>query len=197
MAQIRSKQIADFAAITNWASATAADIAPANDIYALVSKEISTEHSHHVSGDASVALAASTALSTEISNRASADVVLSNALSTEVSNRISGDVVLSNGLSTEVSNRISGDVSLAAALNTEVTDRLDGDHTVTDFVTGVAGGTTFTTGNVYRGGIYDLEVYVNGLRVKFDQNGPNEFDIDTVYDLEATDIITVIGVQAV
>lgn len=308
MAQIRSKQIADFAAITNWAAATSSDIAPANDIYNLVSTEasqrvsgdasitvvisdeISTEASLRISGDASVTAAFQAAdaaeasarisadnslntkidfiisnidpaaldslteivsafqsvdgdldaaitavlaehnaeVSAETSSRISGDLSLELALSVEISNRISainlehdhhvsgdasvktwasdqlsveisnrqaGDTTLSNALSTEVVNRTSADASLAAAITNEANTRAAGDLMVEETVSGFTGKNFQTTAN-FLGGTFDLEVYVNGLRVEFVQNGPADFDVTTVYDLEATDKVTVIGVQA-
>jgi len=47
MAQIRSKQIADFLASVNWTNVSANDIANAADIKDYVDGEISKEHAHH------------------------------------------------------------------------------------------------------------------------------------------------------
>ena len=48
MAQIRSKQIADFLASVNWSAVSANDIANAADIKSYVDGEISSEHSFNV-----------------------------------------------------------------------------------------------------------------------------------------------------
>ena len=212
MAQIRSKQIADFAAILDWTTVDSAAIAPAVDIYNLVSTEtsqrvsadnsvklyasteMSTEVVNRLSGDASVKLHASTELSTEASIRAAADVVLSNNLSTEVAARAAADVVLSNNLSTEVVNRTTADATLSTALSIEIDNRMAADWMAEELVTGVEGGTQITTANMFYGGNQDLEIYVNGLRVKYTMIDGQNFDLSIVYDLEETDKVIVLGV---
>ena len=74
MAQIRSKQIADFLAAVNWGSVTSDQIANAADVKSYVDAAISNEHSHHVSEAASL----DAALLAEI-NATNADVTAINA----------------------------------------------------------------------------------------------------------------------
>ena len=155
---------------------------------------ISTEHAHHVSGDASVKLFASENISTEAAARISGDASLTLALSTETSLRAAGDVTLSQNLSTEVAARISGDASAALALSIEIDNRMAADFMAEEVVTSIGGGTTVNTVNAFYGGTQDLEVYVNGLRVEFTQNGTQEFDLNLAYDLEETDKVLFIGV---
>ena len=42
----------------------------------------------------------------------------------------------------------------------------------------------------------NAQVYVNGVRVAFTQLANNDFELNLVYDIEATDIIRVVGVKA-
>jgi hypothetical protein len=173
------------------------DLSLTNALSAEISARISAinlEHDHHVSGDASVKLYASTELSTEASIRAAADVVLSNNLSTEVAARAAADVVLSNNLSTEVVNRTTADATLSTALSIEIDNRMAADWMAEELVTGVEGGTQITTANMFYGGNQDLEIYVNGLRVKYTMIDGQNFDLSIVYDLEETDKVIVLGV---
>ena len=68
------------------------------------------------------------------------------------------------------------------------------DFMAEEVVTSIGGGTTVNTVNAFYGGTQDLEVYVNGLRVEFTQNGTQEFDLNLAYDLEETDKVLFIGV---
>jgi len=311
MAQIRSKQIADFLANVNWASVTNDQIANASDVKDYVDAAISTEHSHHTAETAALvadlsseiaatnldfnavnasidslegksatdlssledrisaeesALAAeiaatngdvtsiNTRVAAEEAARASVDVVLSNALAAEIAAtnadftssdarilaeegaraaadtsltsrlaaeeaaRASVDTVLSNALAAEIAATngdvasidlaIAGEIaratsaesSLTSRVSSEELARLEGDSYYAEVVTGIDAPfgvpAIFDTVNGYMGGVYDLEVYVNGLKVEFTHNGGTSFELNLAYAIEPTDNIMVIGVKA-
>ena len=54
----------------------------------------------------------------------------------------------------------------------------------------------FNTINNYAIGVYDLEVYVNGVKVMHTAVGPNMFEINEAYAIEASDVLMVVGVMA-
>jgi len=100
----------------------------------LVSSQISTEHSHHVSAEASI----DSRLSSESSTRLAADnsiaaglsselVARASAVSSEASSRLSADNSIAAGLSSELVARASGDASIAAGLSSELVARASGD----------------------------------------------------------------------
>jgi len=96
--------------------------------------------------------------------------------------------------------RIDGNVtSLETRVSSEEVARLAGDTYQEETVTGVAGAAgvavPFNTVGDFKGGVYDTEIYVNGLRVAFTQGGPNAFELNLNYDLEPTDIVRVVGVK--
>ena len=77
--------------------------------------------------------------------------------------------------------------------------RAHGDTYLEETVTGLthaAGPAVIVTVGAFEMGAFDTEVYVNGVRVAFVQNGPSDFELNLVYTLEATDIVTFVGVQA-
>ena len=87
-----------------------------------------------------------------------------------------------------------------AEMVAEEAARLAGDTYAEEAVTGVVGPAgapfVFNTVATFAMGVYDTEVYVNGVRVAFVQNGPQDFELNLVYDIEPTDIVRVVGVQA-
>ena len=132
MAQIRSKQIADFLASVNWSNVSASDIANAADIKSYVDGEISTEHAHHSSEkvelDASInslELKAGDDLGS-IEDRISLDeAALSAEISATNSDVASIDLRVSNEISATGSEVTSLDVRVAAdiaALSAEISD---------------------------------------------------------------------------
>jgi len=131
---------------------------------------------------------------------------LESALSAEIF-ATNGDVTginlsidsLESALSAEISATNADVVSIDAAITAEAGARVAGDTYVAESVTGAAGPANsdvpFNTLSSYEGGNFDLEVYVNGLRVDFTQLAAKDFTLNVNYDLEPTDIITVIGVK--
>jgi hypothetical protein len=125
---------------------------------------------------------------------------LDAALSAEIA-ATNGDVdSIDTRISAEISRATAAEASLTTRVAAEESARLAGDTYDAEVVTGVAGpmgaAVPFNTVASYRGGVYDLEVYVNGLKVEFTHVGGNAFELTLAYDLEATDNIMVIGVQS-
>ena len=112
MAQIRSKQIADFLASVDWNSVNTTDIANAQDVLGLVSDKVSTEASVRLDADQTL----SENLSTEVVDR-------TNAVSAEASTRLANDNTISANLSTEASTRLANDNTISANLSTELVAR--------------------------------------------------------------------------
>jgi len=56
---------------------------------------------------------------------------------------------------------------------------------------------TFNTLTNFMTAPYDMELYVNGIRVDFDQLGANEFKLNLPYDIDATDIVKVYGIPVI
>ena len=132
MAQIRSKQIADFLASVNWTNVSANDIANAADIKSYVDGEISKEHAHHT--DEKTELDASID-SLEVKAGADSDSleerlsIEEDALAAEIaattSDVASIDLRVSNEISATGSEVTSLDVRVAAdiaALSSEISD---------------------------------------------------------------------------
>ena len=89
--------------------------------------------------------------------------------------------------------------SLELALTAETNLRIFGDTYAEVEVTGItaaAGPVVISSPVLFAEGSFDTEVYVNGLRVAFTQMNPNDFDLNLVYAIEASDIIRIVGVQA-
>ena len=89
--------------------------------------------------------------------------------------------------------------SLETALAAESAAREFGDTYVEATVTGldaVAGTVPVNTPTAFAMGAFDTEVYVNGLRVDFAQDAENDFRISVNYNIEPTDVIRIVGVQA-
>ena len=88
--------------------------------------------------------------------------------------------------------------SLEVALAAETAARDLGDTYVDAKVNGVEAAAGSVAVNVptheFQMGAFDTEVYVNGLRVEFTQEGPQDFTLSVNYPIEATDIIRFVGV---
>ena len=113
---------------------------------------------------------------------------------------LAGEIAATNSEVVRLDGRVDSlETSLDARVSAEELARLAGDTYAEETVTGMAGAPgafPFTTVGAFQMGAYDTEVYVNGVRVAFVQNSPQDFDLNLVYSIEPTDIIRVVGVQA-
>ena len=133
------------------------------------------------------------ALSAEIA-ATNADVTAINDSIDSLELALSAEIVATNADVTAINDSID---SLETSLADEVAARIAGDTYVEQVVTGVTSGKTFTiTTPVLFGASNDLEVFVNGLKVPFTTGNGTSFTIVADYDLEGTDKITVLGIEA-
>lgn len=216
MAQIRSKQIADFLASVNWSNVSTNDIANASDI-----KDYVDQQNANLAGDVNDSIdSLETALSAEIEAtnndvtglNASVDS-LEVALSDEEGRAIEAEGFLGESIDSleialsaeiEATNAdflvVNASIdSLEVALAAESAAREAGDTYVEAEVTGIdaeAGTVPVNVPTAFAEGSFDTEVYVNGLRVKFTQDSANDFRITVNYPIEASDIIRIVGVRA-
>ena len=253
MAQIRSKQIADFLSTVEWASVTNSQIANASDIKSYVDAAISLEHTHHTDEAASLEALISSAnndlssvdarilaeegrvdailLAADADKDSFAEIVsLINAVDTTNDDAFAGYVLSNNASVDSIELALSAEIaatnddvtainssidSLELALSAEIVatnddivainDSIDSLETalagattyVEQVVTGVTSGKTFSiTTPVLFAADKDLEVFVNGLKVPFTTFNGITFNIVADYDLEGTDKVTVLGIEA-
>ena len=105
---------------------------------------------------------------------------------------------LEAALAGEISSTNSDVVRIDGALTAETNARTAGDTYLEEVVTGVTSGagiTIIATVGNFQLGTFDTEVYINGVRVAFTHGAPNDWELNLVYALEATDKITFVGVQ--
>ena len=158
--------------------------------------EMTVHHDEHLSLIAAEELRATT----EEGYLADSVDSLESALSTEIVDRIAD-------VNAEETRALAAEASLTTRVANEEAARLAGDTYAMDTVIGFAGvamtQVAFNTTAAFAGGVYDLEVRVNGLPVEnalaqgskgWFQVGPQDFELVLGYDLEATDRITVNGV---
>ena len=127
MAQIRSKQIADFLSSVNWASVNSTDIANAADIKALVSSEIAG-----VNGDNS---ALSDALVAEITRAEGIEGGISDALSAEISLARYNENGLAADILTEQNRAEGAEETLTFNLDAEVTRAISAEGAISSNLT--------------------------------------------------------------
>ena len=113
--------------------------------------------------------------------------------------RLEGSVdSLEIALAGEISSTNSDVIRIDNALTAETNARTAGDTYLEEVVTGLAfaaGLSNINTLGNFQMGTFDTEVYVNGVRVAFTHDAPNDWSLNLVYALEATDKITFVGVQ--
>ena len=110
---------------------------------------------------------------------------------------LEGEISATNSEVVRLDGRVASvDVRVAA----EEVARLAGDTYQEEAVTGMsfpanAPATVVTVGSFAFGANNDMEVYVNGVRVAFTQIDPQNVELNLAYEIEASDIVRVVGVK--
>ena len=133
------------------------------------------------------------ALSAEIV-ATNADVTAINGSIDSLETALAAEISATNADVIEINSSID---SLEIALGDEEAARIAGDTYKEQTVTGIASGKAFVLASgVKFGATNDLEVFVNGLKVAFTTTDGISFEIVSSYELESTDKVTVLGIQA-
>ena len=210
MAQIRSKQIQDFLTTVNWSSVTNKQIANAFDVDArfdLAESSIDSLESIVAAGNGSLVESVDSLeiqlsaeiydarlyTSDEMQRASEAEGVINNSIDS-LEAALAAEISATNTDVTAINSSID---SLETAVANEAAARIAGDTYKEQTVTGIASGKAFVLASgVKFGATNDLEVFVNGLKVAFTTTDGISFEIVSSYELESTDKVTVLGIQA-